>query len=164
MDEVSYEKWTRGLREHPDRLRALVLFNKAAKWTCYVLYPLLLLLVGLQDPWNLVPYILVPGIGFAAVSAFRYLYNAPRPYESLDIDPLVKKSTVGKSFPSRHIFSIFLIAMCWLSFCLPVGIVLLAAGVEMAWSRVMFGVHFPKDVVCGALIGTAVGCILFFFI
>ena len=61
------------------------------------------------------------------------------------------------SFPSGHSASAFAFAnamsgeLTWVAF--PVHFL---AG-AVAWSRVHTGVHFPGDVVVGALIGSAVG-------
>ena len=54
--------------------------------------------------------IIVPLVGFVAVSVFRYIVNRPRPYEKFDMPPVIPKDTHGRSFPSRHVFSAFIIA------------------------------------------------------
>ena len=69
---------------------------------------------------------------------------------------LVPAVTKGNSFPSRHVFSIYIIAMAAWYVCLPLGVILCVAGVFLAAARVIGRVHFVKDVVAGALI--AVGC------
>ena len=61
-----------------------------------------------KDP-DAVRALLVPGISFGAVSLFRWAFRAPRPYEVFETTPVIKKNTKGKSFPSRHVFSIFVI-------------------------------------------------------
>ena len=89
----------------------------------------------------------------------RKTINAPRPYEVFDASPVIPKDTRGNSFPSRHAFSIFVIAMTFCA-CCPlawVGSVMLAAGVLLAVIRVVSGVHFPRDVVVGALLGMLAG-------
>lgn len=157
-----YARWTAGLRTHP-RARAAVLgANRWLKVPCYVLYPLLLALtwfgVGCIPAgatfWHA---LLAPVMGFALETALRAWLDAPRPYELLAIDPLVHKGTHGKSFPSRHVFSAFVIATCWLSYSVPVGCALAAAGTVLAVARVLGGVHFPRDVVAGAVLGIVVG-------
>ena len=70
--------------------------------------------------------------------------------------PLIPKDTKGNSFPSRHVFSIYIIAMAAWYVCPPLGVILCVAGVFLAAARVIGRVHFVKDVVAGALI--AVGC------
>ncbi|MFR0869712.1 MAG: phosphatase PAP2 family protein [Adlercreutzia sp.] len=44
----------------------------------------------------------------------------------------------------------------------PVAVVLLVAAVVLAICRVLGGVHFPRDVVVGALIGSATGALAAF--
>jgi membrane-associated phospholipid phosphatase len=45
----------------------------------------------------------------------------------------------------------FMIAGSWLIFFKPVAFVLLMLGCILAITRVLGGVHFPKDVIAGAL-------------
>ncbi len=90
--------------------------------------------------------LLVPAISFVLVSVVRARINAPRPYESFDIDPLIKKDTRGKSFPSRHLFSAAIIActLWWLS---PIwGALAFIACIVVAFCRIVGGVHFPRDI------------------
>lgn len=119
----------------------------------YLAYPALLIVLFMQRNAELLRAVLVPGVSFCAVSLFRRLYNAPRPYVVFDTPSVIKKETLGKSFPSRHIFSVFVIAATIFRFYPAVGIVTGAAGIIMAFARVVGGVHFPKDVIAGAAIG-----------
>ena len=107
---------------------------------------------------------MVPGLAFAAVSVFRRLYDAPRPYEQLAIEPLIPKDTKGKSFPSRHVFSVYMIAMAWLPFNTIVGVVLLLLGLDMMCMRVLGGVHYPQDVLAGAACGVLAGIVGFYIV
>lgn len=102
-------------------------------------------------------FILVPAVSFMAVSVFRKCYNARRPYERYHFTPLLAKDTKGKSFPSRHVFSIFVIGST-LAWVYPaVGILICLMGCVLAVIRVVVGVHFPKDVIAGALVGMVCG-------
>ena len=69
---------------------------------------------------ELIIYLAIPGISFVAVSIFRKCYNAKRPYEIYDFKPLIPKDTIGKSFPSRHVFSIFVEQRFYIIIRLPV--------------------------------------------
>ncbi len=93
--------------------------------------------------------LLVTGISFIAVSIIRYFINAPRPYEKYGITPLYNKKTKGKSFPSRHTFSIFIIAFTSFVVNAWLGCVFLLIGVILAATRLLCGVHFVKDIVAG---------------
>lgn len=103
--------------------------------------------------------ILVPGVSFVLVSVFRRWYNAPRPYELYSIDPLIVKDKKGQSFPSRHVFSAFVIAVTIMAFHPGIGLAAFFLGSALAVLRVVGGVHFPKDVIWGAVIGILSGII-----
>lgn len=128
----------------------------------YGTYPLVLgLLIYTQDErfWRV---LLAPMISFILVSIFRTYLNAPRPYEVADTDPIIKKDTKGKSFPSRHVFSVFVIATTLFYISKPLGIFLMVIGFILAILRVVGGVHFPRDVIAGALIGILSGFLGFY--
>ena len=101
--------------------------------------------------------ILTPLTSFILVSVIRKCIDARRPYEKYDIKPLFVKVTKGESMPSRHVFSITIIAMCWLYVSIPIGIIILILVAVMAASRVLAGVHFVRDVVAGFLVGIICG-------
>ena len=160
--EQRYEQWAAPLRGRPGVVRALNIVNRGIVIVFYVVYALLLGWACVSDPWRLVPLVGVTAVGFAAVSFFRRRFNAPRPYECCSIAPLIARDGAGKSFPSRHAFSAFAIAASWFAASAPVAVVLLVAAVVLAICRVLGGVHFPRDVVVGALIGSATGALAAF--
>ena len=105
---------------------------------------------------------LVTAIPFLVVSLMRVLIDSPRPYEFFDIPELEEMRKCrkrGKSFPSRHVFSAFLIGTLWLYFNTLYGIVAIILGLFIATERVILGIHFPRDVIVGAIIGTLSGVI-----
>lgn len=173
MKKQTYQTMTAFLRNHPAQAKAALGANKAITYAIYLAYPCLLawllfsggatdLCAGTFDtPFSRA--FLVPAISFVLVSLFRKAFNAPRPYEVFGIAPVIPKNTVGKSFPSRHTFSIFVIGMAFLATCpLPwAGWLVLALGVCLACIRVLAGVHFPRDVIAGALFGIFCGWIGF---
>lgn len=160
--EQRYEQWAAPLRGRPGVVRALNIVNRGIVIVFYVVYALLLGWACVSDPWKLAPLVGVTAVGFAAVSFFRRRFNAPRPYECCAIAPLIARDGAGKSFPSRHAFSAFAIAASWFAASAPVAVVLLVAAVVLAICRVLGGVHFPRDVVVGALIGSATGALAAF--
>lgn len=160
--EQRYEQWAAPLRGRPGVVRALNIVNRGIVIVFYVAYALLLGWACVSDPWRLVPLVGVTAVGFVAVSFFRRRFNAPRPYECCTIAPLIARDGAGKSFPSRHTFSAFAIAVSWFVASVPVAVVLLVAAGVLAVCRVLGGVHFPRDVVAGALIGSATGALAAF--
>lgn len=98
-----------------------------------------------------VPYIIV--------SLARRLINAKRPYEIYDFYEVLPKEKKGSSFPSRHVFSAFVIATLALLLSVWLAIPLFIIGVCIAVSRVLTGTHFLRDVIAGALVGVLAGVI-----
>lgn len=101
----------------------------------------------------------IPAAGFVACTMVRNMLNWKRPYEVYDFEPIIHKETFGKSFPSRHVCSIFLIAMAFFQYDVSMGMVMALMGVMLAILRVFGGVHFPRDVIAGALFGWIFSCI-----
>ena len=141
----------------PGRTRLLNLLNRLLTGLCYVLYPLLLLYLAIQWDARILRALIIPAIAFVLLSIVRKRINFPRPYQVLEIRPLIHKDTKGKSMPSRHVFCVFMIAMTYLWIVPRMGILLLAVGVLLAAVRVIGGVHFPRDVLVGAAVGIAAG-------
>ena len=101
-------------------------------------------------------------IPFVAVSLMRLIINAQRPYEIFDIEeltPLREKRRKGASFPSRHVFSAFIIGTLWLQYSIPFGISAILVGTFLAVERIVLGIHFVKDAVAGAAIGVLSGLV-----
>lgn len=131
----------------------------------YIFYPiqLICLLVnrGIGDEVFL-RFTLIPLGTFLFVTALRAIINAQRPYEKYGYTPAVPKSTKGKSFPSRHTVSAFIIAMAFLYIQLSLGVIMLAIAAVIGIVRVLSGVHFIRDVISGAAIGVIIGVLGFF--
>lgn len=157
MTKETYIELTEPLRKHPGKTRLVIIVNKILTGFVYLVYPSFLLLLFWQKDAFLLRAVLVPAISFVGVSLFRKWYNAPRPYEKFDIPPVIAKDTKGKSFPSRHVFSVFVIAVTIFCRYPVIGLVLGLVGIGLALIRVLGGVHEPRDVMAGALIGILCG-------
>ena len=93
---------------------------------------------------GLARFVAVTAISFILVSIVRRFINSERPYTMYDFKPIIEKNKKGESMPSRHVFSAFIIGMAFL------------------YIGVISGVHFPKDVIVGALVGILCGVVGFF--
>lgn len=155
--EQRYERATAPLRRRPGLARALGAVNRGLVAVFYGAYAVLLGWALVTAPGKLLPLVGVVAVGFAAVSLFRKYRNASRPYEVCAITPLIARDGAGWSFPSRHAFSAFAIAASWFAASALVAIGLVLAACVLAICRVLGGVHFPRDVIVGAIFGTAIG-------
>lgn len=107
----------------------------------------------------LVPWVAIAGSWFIA-EGVKHLFDRARPYISdTEIAPLIKTPS-SSSFPSGHSATAAAGALT-LSFAYPVlAPVLIPAGILTALSRIYLGVHYPFDVLAGALIGTTTATVL----
>ena len=103
--------------------------------------------------------LIITGVPFIALTVMRSIINAPRPYELLEFYEKKPKGKAGHSFPSRHVFSVFVIATVITPANIALGLVLAVLGAALAAMRVLLGLHFIRDVVAGALIGVIAGVV-----
>jgi undecaprenyl-diphosphatase len=72
--------------------------------------------------------------------------------------PALTPTATALSFPSAHASTAFAGALAYSRLGVPAApLYALAAG--LSWSRLYLGVHYPSDVLAGALLGTAVAAV-----
>ena len=115
---------------------------------------------------------LTVGTSALLVVAFKHAFARPRPCVSLPGVHALCTAPTDPSFPSGHACGSFTVAAFLLTLLAaskppsvfekapdrrPIAVGLLALATAIAWSRVYLGVHFPGDVVSGAVLGVAAG-------
>jgi len=102
------------------------------------------------------------------VEAMRIFYHRPRPFVELPVNQLLSPdwfySGTEWSFPSGHATFFFALATAVFLYDKKWGLWLYAAASIISISRVVAGVHYPSDIIAGALIGSAVAYVMFHFI
>lgn len=163
--DFPYTRVTNSIKNNNGLVTALKVMDKAITYITIIFYLYFLYFCYKWIPGDggvlLYRSILVPGVSFVAVSLFRKAISAPRPYEVFGFVPALDKDTVGKSFPSRHVFSIFMISMTFLQSSVLMAVVISVLGICLAIIRVVGGVHFIKDVVAGASIAIIISIICY---
>lgn len=87
----------------------------------------------------------------------------PRPFVYLHITPLISAAAGEEfqSFPSGHALFFFALAMAVFCFHKKYGIYFFVTAIIMGIARVYTGVHWPLDIVFGAVLGTGVGWLVY---
>ena len=103
-------------------------------------------------------------VGVASAEAMKYLVMQPRPFLSLPDVRLLVSPPSSYSFPSVNVTYAFAassgasLAARRLLGRLPIwGWSILSLAAVISYSRVYVGVHYPSDVLGGALLGISVG-------
>lgn len=158
-----YQKWYEGVRifflSHPLFLLILRSYNRLMTALFPLVFAGIVCIVNWERRWLVLA---VSATGFLLLSMFRRWMNFPRPYEQFVVIPLFDRDSLGRSFPSRHVFSATLISMLVLPLSSWFGVLLLVLSAGLAVARVLGGVHYPRDVFAGYLLGILWGSLLYF--
>lgn len=101
-------------------------------------------------------------INFGLTSALKYSIKRERPY--ITYPDIVKKTgALSPSFPSGHTSASFELATS-LSLAFPKWYIIVPSFIwagTVGYSRIHLGVHYPSDVVAGAILGSATAWITY---
>jgi undecaprenyl-diphosphatase len=117
-----------------------------------------------RKKWEL---LLVVGISalvarFGVTELVRLFIHRPRPFLSLPVHQLLTDS--AWSFPSGHATFFFALSTAVYLYNKKWGIWFFIATILITVSRVIAGIHYPSDIVGGALIGIMVAYVTFYFV
>ena len=162
---ISYKEISERIKNNNGLVTVLNVLDKAITYITVLLYFGFLVYSCMQIPEDkgilLYRSLIVTGVSFVIVSLYRKLLSSPRPYEVYNFTPALKKDTKGKSFPSRHVFSIFIVAFTIGQVFPVICGILCILGLLLAVIRVIGGVHFIKDVVAGFAIAATISIICY---
>jgi undecaprenyl-diphosphatase len=94
-------------------------------------------------------------LAMAANQAIAHLWERPRPYVTHGMSHVLAASSPDPSFPSDHAAAAFAIAFAVLAFSRAAGLGFLAGATLIGLSRIALGLHYPSDVLAGAVVGWA---------
>lgn len=99
---------------------------------------------------------------FGLTEVIRFFYHHPRPFVENQVIQLISETSF--SFPSGHTIFIFALAAMVYFYHRPLAWRLGLGGLIMAVSRVIVGVHWPSDILGGAVLGILFSLIFYNYI
>jgi membrane-associated phospholipid phosphatase len=138
--------------------RLMLAFTQIGNGLTSLAVGLVLLLVGVQ----VLAYELILGTLtlWLAVELMKFLVHRSRPFIRLTQARIVGSRAIGRSFPSGHTSQVFFMATLTAQhYHADIGIVFLlfATALLVGLTRMYVGAHYPRDVLAGAILGTAWG-------
>ena len=164
---MNYVRWYDNLASHfrdETAATAINVLDKALVYLIAAIYIVLIVFLFATNDPALVRFVVVPAVTFIVVTVLRAWLDYPRPYDLYDIDPIIVKTTSGKSLPSRHVASAVAIACAITYVHLDWGALAFTACVIVAFTRIVGGVHIPRDIIAAFAIALAIGIIGFLIV
>ena len=146
-----------GVSGHRAWLDGLIIF--CGEYVLYIILAILILLTA--SAWYSGKRQLLNGYLFAFAGAIialfgiepiiHFFFYRPRPFIALDIPHLLTETS--SSFPSGHTIFIFALATGMLYVNKRVAYLFFTAGLFVGLARIAAGVHYPSDILGGAVLG-----------
>ena len=143
--------------------KVAVIGTKLSYWIFLILFALAFAYIAFNFPARLLRFAIVPFIALLLNTALRKLVGRQRPSDALGIESRIGKKNSG-SFPSNHSACSAVISVAFIWAFPPWGYILLPLALLTGLSRILSGVHYPLDVLCGFAVGALVGGIGFFIL
>ena len=164
IKEKQFIKTTTAIKNNKTLYNVIKFLYKFLPLVLFLGYPIMVIyLVALWD-LRFIKVLTIPAVTFLAVTVMRILINRPRPYEKYSFTPVFPKDTKGKSFPSRHTASAFIISYAFLYICPVLGVVSMVISALLSFLRPVVGVHYVSDILGGFLVSSLLGIVFFLII
>jgi undecaprenyl-diphosphatase len=155
--DLSCAQWLHRAARYQTLVRVLVVVSRLGDgllW--YVLIAALALLGGTHGRDVAMQMLLAGALNLPLYFWLKHAIGRPRPYVNCPDIHACARALDKFSFPSGHTLHAFTFLIIWTWYFPTVGLTLAPFVVLIAVSRVALGLHYPSDVVAGAMLGSAV--------
>ena len=156
--ELTFIKWADGWWSSP-------VFNHVLPWLTYlgshfaVILFILLAWIITKRRKVLRHLVLLYAIQSAVIYGFKYLIQRQRPFFFLDMASKLSKGPgeiLDPSFPSAHAAFSFMMATLFAQWFPRYRFIFFVVAGFIGWTRIYLGLHYPTDVIAGAILGYGV--------
>jgi len=99
-------------------------------------------------------------VRFTIVELFYLIYFRARPFIHNQVKQLISYDFSQTSLPSGHASFYFALSTIIYGYNKKLGCLFFISSLLISISRVFVGVHWPSDIICGAIIGILMGIVL----
>lgn len=143
--EKYYKKMLKYIHHSPKLKKVIIDVCHYFPYIPFSIYPIILIYLFITHHPLFITTLLKPLFAFLLVTIFRKVINRQRPYEKMNITPLLQHK-LGESFPSRHAISAMIIALVCMDVNMVLGTFALIIAFMICLSRILAGVHYISDV------------------
>ena len=98
------------------------------------------------------------------VQLVKKLFPRKRPYLLIETTKILPNPLKDHSFPSGHTTAVFSVIVPFVLLTPLLAFYLIPLGISVGISRIYLGLHYPSDVIAGAILGACFGSLCYYFL
>ena len=150
-------------KEHQRIMKRLFATTTHMGGAVFTMSSVILLILFSTNLWKATAVASGMALALSSIPVFfvKRLFRRQRPYLVLDEIFVTENPLKDHSFPSGHTTAIFSLIIPFICLHPLLIYILLPIGLAVGISRIYLGLHYPSDVLVGALLGSVTGYLTF---